>query len=288
MAPAFRFLADIPRELRDQIYSYVLTPISGPAAAQTSPWIVELTQFKYIPPGPYHPARLGEIGESRIDFSLLRTCKQIHRECKDIIWRRNGLYLRATPEFYLKFHNVVSWFTPRIRELNIQLELLDRDELDWVSRSISIFASEKSRHACPERIRLIAVADRPSTLQEFKDFMTLTKCGESLDGRLCRELIQRIDGYKGWIWSFNTGWPRFSSWGKQRWLRQMLLDSTNCETLVKELHDSFGGELYIDKVLCYKDHVQVADTLALDAREGEILICPRMSPSLPLANTAFL
>lgn len=282
MGPPCRFPADFPREIRDQIYSYVLTPVPGPT--QASPWTVDLTLFKFLPYCAHQKPTPGEDCEGTLDLALLRTCKQIHRECKEIIWRRNGLYLRQTPIFYYKLQGFVPWFGPKIKELRINLELLDGDELDWIMRSMRAFATEKCRKHSPDRIRLIAVPDRPRTLQEFKEFLKLTKYGEKVDGRLYSQTMVGESGCEGAILCINTGWPRFSSWAKQRWLRQMLLDSTNCETLLREIHDIFCGELYVDDVLYYRDHVRMVEAFALDAREGEILICPRKFSSLAPIN----
>jgi hypothetical protein len=72
----------------------------------------------------------------------------------------------------------------------------------------------------------------------------------------------------------NTGWPGFSHWGKQRWLREMLLDPSGINELLKEIHDLFGGQLYVDGLLYFKDHVQTIHGFKFDPRNGEIKIFP--------------
>jgi hypothetical protein len=81
----------------------------------------------------------------------------------------------------------------------------------------------------------------------------------------------------------STAWPRFSHWGKQRWLREMLLDPSGIEELLMEVHQSFGGMLYVDGRLCFKDFLQI-DAANLDPRNGEIRIVPGR-PSRHSINT---
>ncbi|KAE8444762.1 hypothetical protein EG329_014222 [Mollisiaceae sp. DMI_Dod_QoI] len=238
------FLQVFPREIRDQIYTYVLASPSG--AVTLSPWTVEVAR----------------------SLSLLRTCKQIHRECKDIIWYHNRLDLREPTHLYRKFlalskHRHVR----RIRQLKLCLELMDRDELEWVASSARGL-EEWCRVGRLESITLVTVWDKPRGIDEFKEVLNLRKYGECLDGRFYRDSS---------TWTrmvVNTGWPRFSHWGKQRWLKEMLLDSSGLEQLLREIHKVFGGQLYSDGILCFSNRKQVVEGISLDPRNGEIRIIP--------------
>ena len=115
-------------------------------------------------------------------------------------------------------------------------------------------------------VTLITDSDRPRTVEEFQEALVLRERGETIDGRLYREAPT-------WTTMFiNTGWPRFSHWGKQSWLREMLLDPSGIEELVKEIHDHFGGELWIDGSIYLKDHVMVGKGINLNPRGGKIKI----------------
>jgi len=246
------FLGVFPREIRDQIYTYVLA--SSSRAVTLSPWTFEVSR----------------------SLSLLRTCKQIHRECKDILWHHNGLSLRDPTELFLKFkdrgkHRHVR----RIRQLKICMELLDRDELEWMSTSMKALA-DWCRLGRLDSITITAAWERPRGVEEFKEILNLRKHGESLDGRLYQDSS---------TWTrmiVNTGWPRFSHWGKQRWLREMLLDPSGIDGLLKEIHHTFGGMLYVDGLLCFRNFMQI-EKPSLDPRNGEIRILPGLS-SKPLLN----
>jgi hypothetical protein len=244
------FLVIFPREIRDQIFTYVLTNSQG--EVRLYPWTVDVAR----------------------SLSILRTCKQIHRECKDIIWEHNNLNIRDPCQLFQRFNNQSRLkHTGRIQHVKICLELLDRDELEWMRASLKALAIW-SQTGSLKSITLVTDSDRPRTVEEFQEALVLRESGETIDGRLFREAPT-------WTKMFlNTGWPRFSHWGKQSWLREMLLDPSGIEALVKDIHDFFGGELFIDGILCFKDRKMIRKKMGLNPRHGEIkIILPRRSSS---------
>jgi hypothetical protein len=269
----FKFLENFPREIRDKIYTEVLAYPSG--SVSLFPWIYDppILRYKTLPYDPYQNLITGE--EGLIDLSLLRTCKQIHRECKDIIWEHNGLRVREQSKLFSKFQRYSTFKKIRcIRHVRIYLEILDWDELEWMSKSLKALVI-LTQEGSLESIQLIATRDKRRCPTEFEDLSNLRKHGENMDGRWYR--AASISGYRSLprgTFAINTGWPRFSHWGKQNWLREMLLDPVQPNRLLKEMHDTFGGELYVDGLLCYKDHTEVVETFKLDPREGEIKILP--------------
>ncbi len=104
--------------------------------------------------------------------------------------------------------------------------------------------------------------------------------GELIDGRLHRD---------SWDWSnlnITTGWPRITHWGKQSWLREMLLDSNGVKALLREIHDLFDGELYVDGLLCFLNQAQIVDHFNLNPRNGRIKIIPGSRAKSELQNTS--
>jgi hypothetical protein len=249
------FLEAIPREIRDQIYTYVLASSTG--ALTLKPWS-------------------GVIAKSL--NNLLRTCKQIRRECKDIIWHHSGLSITShePTQLYQKFDAEINQ-RGRIclrRHMTIYLELLDRDELEWMAASLAPL-----RNLCLlgrlEMITLVASADRPTCLKEFMEYIDLRINGRPLDGRLYRDSAMDPSNHLQLI--MNTGWPNFSPWSKQKWLRSLLSDPSGANVLLKEIHDIFGGELYINGKLLLQEHVQKMELINFDTRNGEIKIVPRIT-----------
>jgi hypothetical protein len=236
------FLTAFPREIRDQIYTYVLANPQG--HVRLYPWTVEVAR----------------------SLSILRTCKQIHRECKDIIWEHNKLNVHESTQLFERLSNRSrTEYVRRIQHVKICLELFDRDELEWMRASLKGLSAWMQTGSL-KSITLITDSDRPRTVKEFQEALVLREMGETVDGRLYKE-------FPTWTKMFiNTGWPRFSHWGKQSWLREMLLDPSGIEELVGEIHEYFGGELYVDGFLCFKDRAMIGEGVNLNPRDGEIKI----------------
>lgn len=244
------FLEVFPREIRDQIYTYILASPSG--LITLSPWTVEVARSLWI----------------------LRTCKQVHREVKDIIWHHKGLNLREPTQLSQKLKTLsMNKQVRRIRQLNLCLELLDRDELEWMVLSLPALLGW-CRAGRLEAIVLSATWEKPSSVLEYKEVVALRKEGERLDGRL---YLQEPTTWTSMLVNVNTGWPRFSHWGKQRWLREMLLDPNGIDELLEEIHSIFSGQLFVDGVLCFNNHQKHAKGINLDPRNGEVRIIPSSS-----------
>ncbi|ESZ94075.1 hypothetical protein SBOR_5551 [Sclerotinia borealis F-4128] len=244
------FLQILPREIRDSIYTYIL---AGPDGVITLlPWSIEVAR----------------------SLLILRTCKQIHREGKDIIWEHKGLNLREFPELGSKFGNIFSLRGERAcGHITIQLEVIDWDELEWVERSLVAAAGSLQKlHG----ITIKASKERPQTKVEFDNILNLMENGEIVDGRLFQWYPDTSSTNNGsWTWMVNTSWPRLSPWGKRKWLAEMLIDTTDTGKLLHKMHNTIGGHLYVDGVLCLKEGKQVVKDFKLDPRDGEITIIPR-------------
>jgi hypothetical protein len=243
------FLTAFPREIRDLILTYVLANSHG--HVRLYPWTIEVAR----------------------SLSILRTCKQIHREGKDLIWEHNKLNIRENTELFERLEKQATLgFARRIQHVKVCLELLDRDELEWMVSSLRGFSAWIQTGRL-KSITLVTDSARPRTMEEFQEALVLRQMGETVDGRLYKEAP---------TWTkmvINTGWPRFSHWGKQSWLREMLLDPIGIDDLVRQIHNYFGGELYIDGSLCFKDWKLVGRSVDLNPRNGEIKIVPSIRAS---------
>lgn len=157
--------------------------------------------------------------------------------------------------------------------MTICLELLDRDELEWMAASLAPL-----RDLCLlgrlETITLVASAEKPTCLKEFREYLDLRQNGRPLDGRLYQDSALDPNNHLPLI--INTGWPNFSPWSKQKWLRAILLDPNGVNQLLKRLHIIFGGELYVDGKLVFKNSTNITELIKFDPRNGEIKIVPRV------------
>lgn len=251
------FLTTLPREIRDLIYTYILASPDG--SVTLSPWSVDVVR----------------------SLSILRTCKQIHRECKDIIWQHKGLVLRKHVQLSRKF-KVQQAISDRLGakwSLFLNMEVLDWDELDWLCRGLQPITSTYTANP-PTTIIIKTSKERPQTVEEFRDVIQLRENGEIVDGRLFQayatgsrignERVSRLSSK--WDMVVNTAWPRLSPWAKRKWLAEMLLDPADTTHFLYQLHSLFPGELYINGVLFLKNKKQVMESLRLDPRDGEIKI----------------
>lgn len=241
------FLEAFPREIRDQIYTHILASSSN--AVTLSPWTIEVTR----------------------SMSILRTCKQIQRECKEIIWRHNGLYLRSPTEIFTRFSKLMEVDDlRRIRHIEICLELLDKDDLEWVFSGLKAL-SNLHRLGSLKSISLVAINDRPRSMKEYEEDLDLMCSGEYVDGRL----FGGGPDASGRNLEFKTGWPRWSNWGKQNWLKEMLLDRSDTSSLLMDIHKTFGGYLLVDGSLCFRNGKVVPNSSKVNPRDGVITIVPR-------------
>lgn len=237
------FLVVFPKEIRDQIYRYILTSTSG--SLGISPWDTTVAK----------------------SLTILQTCKQVHREVKDVIWAIHGLRLRECAQIEDTFKSFAVLNFKALSHVRIDLEIMDRDELQWIARGLK-FLSAPLYTGTLQSVTLRTIWEKPRDVKEYKEVLMLRKYGELVDGRLFQEF------YSHKTLTINTGWPRFSHWGKQKWLKQMLLDPTG--GLLRELHEMFGGEMRIDGVLIFKNRIQLRPH-KFDARDAEVEIIPEVA-----------
>ena len=268
------FLDQLPLEIRIQIYLYVLACPSG--SLNFFSWIYDpaYLRFQKIPADPVENTIVGK--EGIFDLSLLKTCKQIRRECKEIIWEHNGLRLTQPSKLFLRLQRYCDSRKIRtVQHITIQLEVLDRDELEWMSKSLKALVDLVS-HGSLESIRLMTTRHKKLRAARYDDLSNLRKKGQIMDGRWYRAAsISGHDSLPGKTFMINTGWPRFSLSGNQNWLRGMLLDSSQIHEILGDIHQIFGGELVVDGVLFYREGMAVAESIVLNPWEGEIRIRPQ-------------
>ncbi|RFU29516.1 hypothetical protein B7463_g6832, partial [Scytalidium lignicola] len=272
-------LADIPRELRDKIYLYTLAAPSGSDA-------VPLFPQTFVRPDPrfrrrhFNPTTATATNENNvtISLSLLLTCKQIRKECKDLIWLHNGLWVPRDGKCELqgKFeHYAGLQLFQQIRNIIIRLELLDWDELAWLCQSLHPFIALVNEGNL-KSIQLLAKTDRKTPMQDFNYLGNLRRDWECIDGRWYRAAQisgQQARYHKKFV--INTGWPRFFQEGKQEWVRDLLVNEmTGMDRLLEELNGMFRGEVYVNGFLCFQNGSRTRKAIRWNPKEGNIEIRP--------------
>jgi hypothetical protein len=154
-----------------------------------------------------------------------------------------------------------------LHHIQIDLEIMDRDELQWIMYGLRALQDSHMRYTV-KLITLRTIWERPRDVKEYKEVLNLRKDGHACDGRLVQEHFSQRSLL------VNTGWPRFSHWGKQKWLKEMLLDPSG--NVLQEIHHLLGGDMYINKVLVFRDRVQIRHHQSIP-RDGVVDIVPEIA-----------
>lgn len=222
-----------------------------------------------------------------ISFSILKTCKQIYSETGDMLWKLNTLLF--PPGDYLDMWS--NHDGNKIRLINQAVHVqLDIDFLDvvevkrlregleclenWGSENLKMVTVSPARGFL-NVLNLGGLRDNPSDyLRHFDDEFpngTFPAILEVLkDARIEMEnlnLKRRI--------VIETGWYSLSADSQIYSTRSTPSDFLSCQRklstsgfqpvldALKDLHEAFGGELWQDGTLCYKDGVQISQPFKL-------------------------
>jgi hypothetical protein len=114
------FLDILPREIRNDIFEYVFTSKNG---------TIQFVPINSDPPIRHRIEAFSHlfnqrgqvIGRTRISLAILRTCKQIYDECKDLLWKYNDLLIDdAYPAFDLP-----GFVKSRVQSVQLNVDLLN-------------------------------------------------------------------------------------------------------------------------------------------------------------------
>ncbi|KAE9365334.1 hypothetical protein N431DRAFT_430843 [Stipitochalara longipes BDJ] len=268
-----KLLDYLPREIRAQIYAYVLAP-TGHITPKRSPTGATLCS---VPP-------LFPNGE--INLSLLQTCRQIYQESKDVLWKDNILCflprrsifdpkedvafvhsdcafaryvriveLRFTPSHFdlakvITFIQPLgSWGTGSLRE--VRFKISGMGTMTMFGESVSMIWQRAMRRRRYPHLKFGGF--NPTSL-----FGIFALAGNEEHGHL-RHLRRRLD--------IELGIRLSSPKARREWFS--VHKPEDCEETLQELHRSLGGDLCMDGVLCYKDGLRLRETFATWEAESQ-------------------
>lgn len=259
-----KFLDDLPRDIRTQIYSYVLAPTGRIIIKGTSRIPTKATIHSY-------PALFPN---AEISLSLLQTCRQIYEEAKDVLWIDNILCLPVSKSIGgveaedAMFRHNNPYLSRNIRILELQFAPLSFDSVkvdriiqqlgEWKSVAlrevwftISSMGTMSMFGVVVWRYILIMQGRTPHVGLNATLPDTLSLAGNKETGHL-RHLRRRLN--------IELGIRHISNKARREWFE--VHHPADCEETLKDLHQCLGGDVYIDGALCYKDGIRLRETFA--------------------------
>lgn len=283
------YLLQLPLEIRDQIYTFVLSPTGYVCLKESKASTTNRTSlkrcFEILPALPsqtrYRKPETKNDGttnlnldmnntetrHARIDLSLLRVCKQISEECGDAFWQNNTCYLSTSwanhRNLYLCWPEVTR---SRIQHTILRFDIYDYNKVyrfecpefdtipmlkDWARNN-----SLKSVELCIIDDSLLPILNLLNSNHDFY----LRYLGWLKQGREQLSRVQRkISAYDE---------ARFSP--SRKHLRSLF---ARCELhpldIFLKINEAFGGELWVNGELCYKDGKMIKTPFDLDRDASE-------------------
>jgi hypothetical protein len=262
-------ILDLPREIRDRIYIFAVCSSSGYVYHHLTS--SDTPTRKLIPFSP--PAHV--CLRDSIALSLLQTCRQIHQEAEDAIYKHNIWVGGSVREFVSRFSKVRTLHGPRLRHIWLQVEMSERTDLDMTSEALKILRTWAEQGCRLQTVTLRVVTGKV----EMSDVADLHRWAEEFEEKFGKSHRQNanmlLDEYMR-IFRRECGlseWP-----GVQRKLEfeaEQIRErcSEDPGGIVELLHDSFGGELWFRERLgvqssdaeepvfkdrlCYKDGTEL-------------------------------
>jgi hypothetical protein len=291
------FLAKLPREIRDQIYIYVLAPTGSvvlPDATNIEErgWRSTGARLEIL---PFVMERSGDLRESVIKLSLLRVCKQIHGESKDLLWRHNALYLQRPSDLtiFIFWDRLAYQLSHFLCTIDMDFVMFDQRHIRSTKKALETFVAW-SRTGSLRKINLIFVKRiriRHGYDTNFEELLAI-RTKAHIGSRLPMTWPTAEDCMKYWdlLWEvgsvkdgfaphvqkrmiINSGLRNRNAHEKQQWLNRML--HSDPSGFATKLHEAFDGELWIDGVLCYKDGLQLYETFWMSDDDEVALVAER-------------
>lgn len=244
----FRLL-DLPRELRNRIYSYALSSPAGflfpeihspENSLKKSRVTFDSVHQEHGPPFNWW------CRDPSIALPLLQVCKQIYSEAKDYVYRCNTFVIVD----FKDYHEIHVWLGQRVQHIWIDRHWSDveRREMCHTPGALSTIHSWVAQGG-PLRTLTLSLCVSQSEFYGFVD--------DFYSNRL------RFEECIGTLYSSWHG--KQQDWGAVR--RRMELWVGNWSVLeaveydpnamLAALHDSFGGDVWVNECLCYRDGKEV-------------------------------
>jgi hypothetical protein len=257
------FILSLPREVRDQIYIYALSSPTGYLC--TSIRTKDLKHFALMPFEPPHCVHF-----ERIQLSLLQTCKQIYQEAKGIVYERNIWAVLNICQLLWQFRELDAGLSHRVRNIWLGVDLAHRGSLKDTVRVLEVLSGWAQQAGNLQNVTLNVISKK----DDMHELMDLRLFGEPVttpNGELNPSIGKNL--FQEYITVLRDSWGKYDEqWaGVNRKLELRVSHLNDCSIgqpreTVKEMHDAFRGELWIDGRLCYKDGIEILQPFNRDFR----------------------
>ncbi|KAF4635142.1 hypothetical protein G7Y89_g2970 [Cudoniella acicularis] len=287
----------LPREIRDLIYDCIFSPTGAvvllddtgafPNTGPVRPCFT-LNRRKGVKFGiiPLDTASHDFLYDNEINISFLRTCKQIYEESKHILWQENTLRIkRNDPPYLAQWSGLIPQLTHHLRHLEVDL-----DETECTHTGLPLGPSMDAfidlvRGTNLKTVTLVLPHNGPKSLFTmlcewfWQEYMWLISLDDDWsdddwlddDGfKVCLGLYTdeapHIDMFPSRVdkIAIDTGMPR-RLLKKKDYLDRHL--EFHPGRMARQLHKTFGGEVWMDGVLCFKDGIKCHEIFELTAAE---------------------
>ncbi|PQE27405.1 hypothetical protein CJF32_00000371 [Rutstroemia sp. NJR-2017a WRK4] len=280
-ATMLHLLRDIPRELRDQIYQYAFqTPQSCVTFRSTING-----SFQILPYDPQNDSCLSNYSIPSI--GLLSTCTQIHHEAQYILWKQNSLGLWPS-DVFCNWGDLPERAFEKVQHVEVNLDLTDSDDLNWAERAFKRFSVWSAKGS------LRRVTINPMREEKMKlDVKWMQRVEEAIDMRRKNEkeqsgksavddeglnlygqwmtLFKEAGGNEGYLGKdvekmvvIKTCWDKWERKDQSSWLQKRRSgDAAQMEAVMADFNKTFGGELWANGELCYKDQQRIRRVFTL-------------------------
>lgn len=224
-------------------------------------------------------------GARSLDLSLLRVSKALNRECKDLLWGRNTFVYKPFEVFRHSEGASEKGLGPLAcaRRVAMHVDMTIGRDIDAVVMGLEALGYW-SKSASLEEVTVIVVNERskpfqerdPTVEKEMAHKASLEKVIRFRTGNLLTHLrgLQAVEisergkeCFQEYLSAFrdardgclagikrkmvvNTNFGMLTSQGRYKYLKEAFMDPN---LLMTELNEAFGGELWIDGRLCFRD-----------------------------------
>jgi hypothetical protein len=258
---------DLPRELRDEIYAFLLISPSGvvsphwvprplkPSSPKPAPFTAQTSTARFTlcinPPKPRIVAayNLKDFDRPRnerqyISLSLPRTCRQIYDETQGLFWERNTFYFSSHNAGVIRTLKIMGQVSSRLIT-SVTIRMDDREIIAQLSKTLNVLAS-RARFGHFRRLELI---------WDSEEFEVLKRMSLQIPMARARQYDELLEGLR-------TG-ERGGRFERVIRLPHLLGDGLNgkdAEACARDLHFAFGGRLFWGDVLGWESWKPIVPT----------------------------